>query len=560
MDTAATHTSYFSSIQADTISSLLGIQTTAGKQAWLEGLQAWPRSTQELAARSSSFRLLQEKRELLPSAEEFSQIAKLEEKVEPLLRTESAVESESYSQVCFRGSPWSQLNSIPFALFLLSFYKSWVLPAFTICMPFFLVVAVYILMIQWNPTLTEVLPLTKFLELMWKMWMGSGVEGFSLPGMPSLPSPFTQSSNAASAAGAQLKQIFQYGWILFTVVQNIWQPLQQAYHFRTLDHDCLEVGEAIVALEKKGVEWSRTWSAWWPQWGSRWCTASESGGDPRRAFAWAIESPFWLRHLLRAFGRFEALACLAKQKTITNIRVLQSKQPEFFHGDLYDPALAVENAIKSSLHLGGYFAQHAVVTGPNRGGKSSALRASLTALVMGHTYGAVFSDAGNTGKQKPAMTYFSWIADGLRLEDAPGKMSMFEKEVAFAQSILVPHKGHGFVVYDECFHSTNPTDSMRTSSLFCSRLWRDPRCISIISTHLYDLAQSAPSSVQKICVPARRLSGATFQFSYSLQPGICMVSSVDGLLKQYGFFRSNTPRKEESKENPAVNKNELAQR
>jgi DNA mismatch repair ATPase MutS len=70
------------------------------------------------------------------------------------------------------------------------------------------------------------------------------------------------------------------------------------------------------------------------------------------------------------------------------------------------------------------------------------------------------------------MTTFSWIADGLNLDDIPGRQSMFEREVAFSSGILRKSGGRGLILYDELFHSTNPPDAIRTSELFCSRLWQ----------------------------------------------------------------------------------------
>jgi hypothetical protein len=536
------------SIQAEQLGERIGIQTDCGRTAWIEGISNWPRTTKDLATRAAVFAALKRRSAEFPTSAEFSRIAELEHVVAPLLRAETDVEKESYEQVCWRGNPWSQLNSLPFALVILAFYKSWCLPILTICMPIFLVIASYILMAQMMPGLGERLSLLQFLKLVWGMWMG-GTMGGGSSGIPGLPI-----AQETSDAMSSIKKLAQFGSIAFTVGQSLWTPIQQARHFRKLDVDCTRIGAAIVELEQKGIEWCRSWRGWWPRWSEKWLASSESDGDARRAFAFAIETPFWLKHVLRCFGRFETLICLARSEETSAIQVLSGPAPQFFHTALYDPSIGAARAVKSSISLGhSGAAQHAVVTGPNRGGKSSSLRAALTAVVLGHTYGAAFTD-GLRGRA--AMTRFSWIGDGLRLEDSPGKTSMFEREVAFAKTCLDSHAGYGFIVYDECFHSTNPTDSERTSTLFCSRLWRDTRCLSILSTHLYSLAEKAPSAeVQKLCVPAKRLPAAQFQFSYKLSPGICKVSSVDGLLDSYGFF-AKSPRNLESKENPPVKKNE----
>ena len=161
-------------------------------------------------------------------------------------------------------------------------------------------------------------------------------------------------------------------------------------------------------------------------------------------------------------------------------------------------------------------------------------------VVVAHSFGAVFA-------KKAQMTPFTWIADGMRLDDSPGKQSMFEREVAFGSAVLQKQGGRGLVLYDELFHSTNPPDAKRTSEIFCKSLWEKTNCLSIISTHVYTLAHSAPEKVKRLCVAAWNTKGAKatkgakstkgkYIFSYKVQKGICEVSSVDLLLQQFGLL------------------------
>jgi len=59
--------------------------------------------------------------------------------------------------------------------------------------------------------------------------------------------------------------------------------------------------------------------------------------------------------------------------------------------------------------------------------------------------------------------------------------------------------------------------------------------LSLVSTHVYCLAHEAPESVKKICLASWKLPNGKYRFSYQAQKGICEVSSVDVLLKQYQF-------------------------
>jgi DNA mismatch repair ATPase MutS len=172
------------------------------------------------------------------------------------------------------------------------------------------------------------------------------------------------------------------------------------------------------------------------------------------------------------------------------------------------------------------------------------MRGVLLNVRLAHTFGCCFAG-------KAQMSYFSWIADGLRLDDLPGKESMFEREVGFASGVLkkadaepvgegkASTKGFGLVLYDELFHSTNPPDATRTSNLFCSRLWKSSSCLSIVSTHVYSLAREAPPSVKRLCLASWKDEKGKYTFSYTVKKGICEVSSVDLLLKQFGLLETS---------------------
>jgi DNA mismatch repair ATPase MutS len=131
---------------------------------------------------------------------------------------------------------------------------------------------------------------------------------------------------------------------------------------------------------------------------------------------------------------------------------------------------------------------------------------------------------------------------------------MFEREVEFAVEILkrakqVP-KQSGLILFDELFHSTNPPDGTRTASLFLHNVWKQSNLISIISTHVFTLAKEAPESVMRLCVPAEVKEKGELVFSYTLQKGICEVSSVDCILKEKGLLPAefNAPENRKAKE------------
>jgi DNA mismatch repair ATPase MutS len=199
--------------------------------------------------------------------------------------------------------------------------------------------------------------------------------------------------------------------------------------------------------------------------------------------------------------------------------------------DFGDSSIDFGSRITSSISIGGKNQNHAILTGPNRGGKSSLMRGILTNIRYSHAFGVAFAG-------KAQMTHFSWIGDGLRLDDLPGKQSMFEREVAFAASALKKTEGRGIILYDELFHSTNPPDAKRTSEVFCDSLWKKKNCLSVISTHVYSLAREAPLELVKPICMASWIRNSFHDFSYTVQSGVCEVSSVDLVLKQYNLIQA----------------------
>jgi len=482
-----------------------------------EAYKLWPKDIHVCVKRASLFQAMKDK--LSPSVHTDTQnildtIHSATVSLDPLIRDSSDIEKEGFSQVLFEGIPWSELNYIPFALSLVSIFKSYMVPTASLMLPLLSWILPYIFL---RMVYNIPIEFTDYMSLLWRMWNGK-----RLPRTPEeLMAPIEPEPPVDAAT--QIKQLLQNGWTLFTLGQALWQPIQQARHFMTLDRDCLHLGASILSFTNASRALLSTWEGWMPPWFSYFTSLCPA--DIRQAFAFVRDFPYWLPHMCRAVGRFDALFMLASRNDTVAASFVQSDKPILLIKEFGDPSISKESRVLSSICLGSSHPRHAIITGPNRGGKSSCMRGVLLNAMTAHTFGAVFAE-------KAQLSYFSWIADGMRLDDFPGSVSMFEREVSFASSVIKRTGGYGLVLYDELFHSTNPPDAIRTSELFCNRLWKKENCISMISTHVYSLARSAPSTVKALCVGAKKEDN-TIEFSYKLQRGICELSSVDLLLGQY---------------------------
>ena len=512
--------------------SILPLANPFAQEQWNESFQRWPKTIQEAKQRATLFQ--QCKSFIQTNSDVSTDITKRlqslqehQKEVEPLLRESTTIESEGYAQVCFQGNPWSLLNAIPFALTALSVFKSYIVPSFSLLLPVLSWILPYLLLKSFYN-----IPISfgDYTAILWRLWNGQ-----ALPRTPEelLQPPPEQTMDITQ----KIKQLAQNGWTLFTIGQAMWQPVQQARHFIRLDGDCLEKGRTILQIKDTCLWLANAAKRFVPSWLTNWIEKCPS--TARECFAFILDNRFWLPHLFRCIGRFEVLWTLANRVDTVPVAFLQSKEPILLLKKFGDPSIAIEKRVLSSLRLGAGHASHAIVTGPNRGGKSSTMRGIACNIRLAHAFGAAFAE-------KACMTHFDWIADGLRLADIPGEQSMFEKEVAFTAGILQKIRIHpeskGLVLYDEIFHSTNPPDATRASKLFCSELWKSTSCLSLISTHVYSLAREAPvDQVKKLCLATRIGVKGNYVFSYKLHKGICEVSSVDLLLKQFGFPIANCP-------------------
>ena len=501
----------------DEICKILSVNNVFVKTQIDEGIKLWPKSLEECVKRGAVFDSLKKSISPDDTLKDLNRVENLSIELEPLLREATATEKEGYAQVCFSGNPWSEINYIPFALMVLSVYKSYIVPAFGLFMPLLSVILPFVLLrVFYNIPITA----GEYLTILWRMWNGQA--------MPRTPEEiFNPPPVPQDDAITQLRKMAQNGWTLFTVGQTLWQPIQQARHFMKLDENCLALGIKVVELKTISSKLLNTWKNYLPSWIDSWL--DQCPNSPREAFAFVLDYPYWLCHTFRGLARFEVLYRLAEREDIVTTAFVRSEEPVLMIKNFGDPSIPIESRVMSSIRLGGGKVNHSILTGPNRGGKSSYMRGVLTNILLSHAFGCSFAE-------KAQMTHFSWIANGLRLDDTPGKMSMFEREVSFSSSVLKKRDGRGIILYDELFHSTNPPDAIRSSEIFCNSLWNKKNCLSIVSTHVYSLAQKAPvEKVKPVCVAAWKNENG-FKFSYTVQKGICEVSSVDLVLEQYGLL------------------------
>jgi hypothetical protein len=396
-------------------------------------------------------------------------------------------------QIFFQGEHTKSLNFIPYFLVLCVFLKVWIAPILALLSPLILAIMPYVIM-------TSVMDM----HITWDMYttlMKQMVLGVQ------------------SGEPWKLKHYGQAVWTLASLGQSMITPFMTSYHTSKLDAEIVKRGEALVEIHRIMSELHRTVPTF------QRFIVPDIPTEPHEAAAWMNVEPLGIQQLWKTLGKMTVYSQLALDIQWTPVVWSGTKVQISEFSDL-----AIKRPALSTVTLKG----HSLLTGPNRGGKSSNLRAILQKVLLGQV-------TGFTYKATASWTPFKQIFTRLKSRDTAGKESLFEMEVRFASTILKSLRTtstHTLVLIDELFHSTNPPDAETSAKLFLQQLWNHPSAKSMISTHIFSLCETPQKvPIQSFCCNAKELPDGTIQYSYTLtEGGTCRVSSVREVLTEAGFY------------------------
>jgi len=237
---------------------------------------------------------------------------------------------------------------------------------------------------------------------------------------------------------------------------------------------------------------------------------------------WNNKSP--LDPLVAWIGKVDVHVAIASLSTICFPRWCSSTQIEF--KNLIHPTLS--NPVANDIII----QKGAILTGPNRGGKSTFCKAIGISLLCAQSWGFAFAS-------KALLSPFARIETALSPADTLGRLSLFEAEIEFAKSVVEAPERPLFVMMDEIFHSTNAHDGVEASRVFLNRLYALPNTISLISTHYRALAEEF-SNINAL--QAETISNKDgLLYTYKILPGISTASSVMEILREKGLLKNHPP-------------------
>jgi cell division protein FtsB len=471
----------------------------AGKTYFEEMLRGpWCSSTEILQKRQAEIEELRNSSEELETM--VSSLQSLQEDEKLLLSHKPSETSKvAEGQIFFQGEHTKSLNFIPYCLVFLVFLKVWVAPVLALFTPVVLAVMPYIIM-------TSIMDMNITWEIYFAL-MKQMVLGIQ-QGEP-----------------WKLKHYFQAFWTLASMGQGMVTPFITSYHTSKLDAEIVKRGDSLIRIYTIVKKIQLKNSVF------RKLLLPEIPAEPHEAVAWMELKPLEIQQFWKSVGRMAVFCQLARDERWNFVKWTTSKHVQL--SSISDLAISEVKAVKSTIELNG----HSLLTGPNRGGKSSGLRAILQQIILGQTTGLTF---GATGSWKPFRNIFT----RLKSRDTAGKESLFEMEVRFASKILKTIRAEKYgclVLIDELFHSTNPPDAETSAKLFLEQLWSHPHAKSMISTHIFSLCTTNHATpIQLFSCQAEELETGKIKYSYQMtEGGVCKISSVREVLREAGLVRLN---------------------
>jgi len=430
--------------------------------------------------------------------------------------------AEYYTQILWAAdSQWAWMNHLGWLNELIVLFRTILLPGLSVLLPLFVFLAP---LIFFNVMTNEPLTFDKYLTLLQTSLKKA------MP--PVLGAPRFAGTGGILEFG---EQFFHIGVSLAMFGASIWSQVAAALSMRAVVADMRRRSNAVLVFSKATAGLAAALGQPLPaiQW-----SEGELG-----LFGDAWNQPARIQDLLAAAGNLDMLAAvaLAKRTCFPNLPKADnaSKADSALKlTDLYHPGLQEDLRIYNSLTLDATTKQHVLLTGPNRGGKSTLLKAVGAAVLMAQTVGIVFA-------KKAVLPVFENIITALSPQDVMGSLSLFEAEIEFAKDVkarLAVAKGPTFLMMDEIFHGTNAHDGVEASQVFLDGLYETKGPIfSIVSTHYMDLPKRyGADKTQNLCMEASvdPRDNDRLIYTYRLKAGVNGFSSVREILRERGLLVS----------------------
>ena len=455
-------------------------------------------------------------------------LATCQEKVDACCKPTDELYEESVTQVFWKPESFGAfLNSHSGVLNSLIFWKTLVVPFFAVVLPLLTVIIPFFLL----------------------QWMGRGVSVTTymtqirriLVQQMSIPS-LLRAKGDTDKLGYVLESVF-VALTLGAFASGIWTQVTSAIHLRSIWSNLDAQGAAVlqtlsVARELCAEMESRGAFRGLAAEGRAALEAASAteGSDPISTYGTLLNTgSAGLRRVCEWLGKVDVYVSLADGAygQICVPRCCRASAALTVKGVRHP---LVKGCITNVFEATEATKKHVLLTGPNRGGKSTYCKAVGLSVLFAQTWG--FACAS-----RMTWTPFHEIHSALETNGRLGFNSTFEAEIEFAKGAL-RSAAHGeplFVMMDEIFHSTNAVDGVAASKVFLNQLYETADVVSLLSTHYRELAASFEKSVTALMLDAKEGENGELDYSYQVVPGVSDKSSVMEILREKGLLASAAP-------------------
>jgi hypothetical protein len=414
-------------------------------------------------------------------------------------------------------------------------WKVWLLPAVSILIPLIIVVLPYVII---RMTTHADLSVPEYWELLQHILKQQGGQGNMISGM--LVPPWVSTGGTISQVA---QRWLQWGLSIFMFGSSIWQQVTLSQHLHTITQDMRKRGGHIWELQSIWKELSGMVGTVI----EKYMDLPDNEDLPEDEntlgiFGYIWNKPHVLLGLTKNIGILDVMITCSTLPRIGFPTYVTGLETRLYLENFYHPHLGKEKTVVNTIDLCADKTTHALVTGPNRGGKSTSLKAILANVITAQSLGFCFA-------RRMKITPFHQIHTALSPSDTLGRLSLFEAEIEFAKEILenldpAKERGKALLVMDEIFHSTNAIDGEEASRIFLDKVYTASGHASLISTHYTKLPESYEKGkqCQALCLQAspHRENPDQLNYTYKMRKGINSLSSVREILKERGLLSDKT--------------------
>jgi DNA mismatch repair ATPase MutS len=234
-------------------------------------------------------------------------------------------------------------------------------------------------------------------------------------------------------------------------------------------------------------------------------------------------------------GKIDYQMCISEllDEGYTIPNVVNANFPILHIDNVWNPLINPDKRVKNSIELNLMKPNVVIITGPNKAGKSTFMRALILCVYMSQSLGICCAD-------RTSFTPFRDIFTYLNVPDCIGRESLFEAELNRCYNYIdqiESMRGFSIGIIDELFTGTNPKEGKAASYAILKRISENPINITILSTHFSDIINKLDKNNFVFKKFGAKKINNKFVFNYSITDGVSDQHIALELLKERGFAK-----------------------